>query len=310
MNGKQWGTIGFDDKVNEREWTAMEVDVIKVAANVLGAAIKRQMDEEALKNELTERKRAEQALIFSEEKFSKAFHTIPVMMSIENADNIFIDVNKAFIDNIGFDREDIIGRRASELNILFMPEDIQKTQNILKEQDTFRDLELSFRQKSGNLFTVLMSTEKFHVNDVAYTLTSALDITERKRAESEREKLIGELEAKNEELERFTYTVSHDLKSPLVTINGFLGYLEQDAASGNMERLKKDTHRIQDAVNKMQRLLNELLELSRIGRMMNAPETVSFDGLVKEALDIVHGQFEERKITVHAQLEPACCLRR
>jgi PAS domain S-box-containing protein len=483
VNGQQWGTIGFDDMVNEREWVAMEVDVIKVASNMLGAAIKRQMDEEALKTELAERKRTEQALIFSEEKFSKAFHTIPVMMSIEDANDIFIDVNKAFMDNMGFDREDIIGRRASDLNILFAPEDVQKAQKILKEQDTFRDIELSFRQKSGNKFTVLMSIEKFYMNNVVYTLTSALDITERKNAEAERErliadlqaknaesetlrestaivaatldtsetvqrildqikrvvqydsasvwlyqgekvimvgwnglpvvmetmgeyirssdtpdykfwkeeektpyilvenlqdnyplyrnppfnyihgwlglslrahgklvgfialdsrqsgkftkndvkvaltfaeqvsialenarlfsdlqnelnerqKLIDELENKNSELEQFTYTVSHDLKSPLVTINGFLGYLERDAESGNMERLRSDTHRIQDAVNKMQRLLNELLELSRIGRMMNASETFSFEELVNEALDILHGRFEGRKIAVQIQ---------
>jgi PAS domain S-box-containing protein len=301
VNGKQWGTIGFDDMVNEREWSAMEVDVIKVAANVLGAVIKRQMDEEALKNELTERKRVEQALIFSEEKFSKAFHTTQVMMSIEDANGVFIDVNKAFMDNIGFEREEVIGHRASDLNILFAPEDVQKAQKILKEQDAFKDLELKFRQKSGKIFIVLMSIEKFHVNDVVYILTSALDITERKLAEAEREKLIGELETKNEELERFTYTVSHDLKSPLVTINGFLGYLERDAISGNIERLRSDMHRIQDAVNKMQRLLNELLELSRIGRMMNASETLPFEELVNDALDILHGRFEERKITVQIQ---------
>ena len=290
VNGKQWGTIGFDDMVNEREWTSMEVDVIKVAANVLGVAIKRQLDEDALKNELAERKRTEQALIFSEEKFSKAFHTIPVMMTIEDADDIFIDVNKAFIDNMGFDKDDIIGRRSSDLNILFAPEDVQKAQKILNEQDTFRDVELNFRQKYGNKFTVLMSIEKFYMNDAVYTLTSALDITDRKLAEAEREKLIDELEAKNEELERFTYTVSHDLKSPLVTINGFLGYLELDAASGNMERLKKDTQRIQDAVNKMQRLLNELLELSRIGRIKNEFESNSFRGTCPRGRGVVAGQ--------------------
>ncbi|MEO5887823.1 MAG: PAS domain-containing protein, partial [Anaerolineales bacterium] len=131
-------------------------------------------------------------------------------------------------------------------------------------------------------------------NGVAIRVVGTVqDITERKQAEHERENLIVELKAKNAELERFTYTVSHDLKSPLVTINGFLGYLEQDAASGNMERLKKDTRRIQEAVYKMQRLLNELLELSRIGRMMNAPENIPFDELVREALDIVQGQLEE-----------------
>lgn len=116
-----------------------------------------------------------------------------------------------------------------------------------------------------------------------------------------RKSLIDELESKNEELERFTYTVSHDLKSPLVTISGFLGFLEQDAVSGNMERLRQDTQRIQEAVNKMQRLLTELLELSRIGRMMNAPEEVAFDELVRDAMEIVHGQLEERGIKVHVQ---------
>ena len=57
-----------------------------------------------------------------------------------------------------------------------------------------------------------------------------VDITGRKQAEEERERLIKELEAKNTELERFTYTVSHDLKSPLVTVKGFLGLLQQDLA--------------------------------------------------------------------------------
>jgi len=301
INGEHWGTLGFDDIFNEREWTSMEVDVIKVAANVLGAAIKRQLDEEALKDELAERKRAEQALIFSEEKFSKAFHTTPIMMTIEDANNIFVDVNKSFIDTIGFDREDIIGRRASDLNIFLAPGDIRKANSVLEDQDTFKDIELSFRKKHGEIFTVLMSIEKFYVNDIVYTLTSALNITERKHAEAEREKLIEELGVKNAELESFTYTVSHDLKSPLVTINGFLGYLEIDAASGNMERLKKDTLRIQDAVNKMQRLLNELLELSRIGRIINAPENVPFTDLVHDALEIVHGRLAERGITVDIQ---------
>jgi signal transduction histidine kinase len=86
-----------------------------------------------------------------------------------------------------------------------------------------------------------------------------------------------------------------------VTINGFLGYLEQDAASGNMERLKKDTQRIQDAVNKMQRLLNELLELSRIGRIMNKPQVNSFNELVNEALEIVQGRLNERNVQVQVQ---------
>jgi PAS domain S-box-containing protein len=298
VNGNQWGTIGFDDMVHEREWTAMEVDVIKVAANVLGAAIKRQLDEDALKQELTERRRAEQALRLSEEKFSKAFHATQVLMTIEDEKNIFIDANSAFMDVFGVERKDVIGHSASELNIFYDSADAYVLRQMLQEKGFLKDFELRFRRRSSEVGIVLLSSEKFHVDNAEYILTSGLDITDRKLAEVEREKLINELEAKNEELERFTYTVSHDLKSPLVTINGFLGYLERDAASGNLERLKNDTYRIQDAVNKMQRLLNELLELSRIGRMMNAPDTSSFEELVNEAVDIVHGQLEERRITV------------
>jgi len=117
-----------------------------------------------------------------------------------------------------------------------------------------------------------------------------LDITERKRSEAEREKLIQELEAKNAELERFTYTVSHDLKSPLITTKGFVGMLEQDLAQGNQELIAEDMQRISHATDTMERLLEELLELSRIGRIVNPPKEVAFSELVEEALALLSGE--------------------
>ncbi len=117
----------------------------------------------------------------------------------------------------------------------------------------------------------------------------------------EREALISELEAKNVELERFTYTVSHDLKSPLITISGFLGYLEEDISSGDLEHFKHDSQRIREAVDRMQLLLNELLELSRIGRLINPPEIIPFENMVQEALAIVHGQLESRGVKIMLQ---------
>jgi signal transduction histidine kinase len=138
-------------------------------------------------------------------------------------------------------------------------------------------------------------------NQVAIALENARLFSELQNELVTREKLIKELEAKNSELERFTYTVSHDLKSPLVTINGFLGYLKGDAASGNSERVELDIQRIQDAVDKMHLLLRELLELSRIGRIMNPAEDIPFGDLVREVLEIVHGRLEERGVTVLTQ---------
>lgn len=121
---------------------------------------------------------------------------------------------------------------------------------------------------------------------------TVVDITSRKNAETERERLIRELAEKNTELEQFTYTVSHDLKAPIITIKGFLGFLGEDARSGNHERLDRDILRIGDAVDKMHRLLNELLELSRIGRLMNVPTAVPFHELVDEALVLLEGRLQ------------------
>ncbi len=116
-----------------------------------------------------------------------------------------------------------------------------------------------------------------------------------------RKALIDELENKNAELERFTYTVSHDLKSPLVTISGFLGYLEQDVLSGNTDRLHSSVARITSAAHKMQDLLNDLLELSRIGRLINPPEDVLFSEIVHEAVDRVRGKLDAINATVEIQ---------
>lgn len=116
------------------------------------------------------------------------------------------------------------------------------------------------------------------------------ELNERKRVEAEREKVIKELEAKNAELEQFTYTVSHDLKSPLITIGGFIGLLEEDARFGNKAKFENDLKRIREAKDKMHRLLNELLELSRIGRLMNPPTDIPFATIINEAIELTRGR--------------------
>jgi signal transduction histidine kinase/ligand-binding sensor domain-containing protein len=131
------------------------------------------------------------------------------------------------------------------------------------------------------------------------------EIMERRRAENERERLIRELgdkndqlEAKNAELERFVYAVSHDLKTPLVTITGFLGLLERDAAAGNADAVSHDAKRIGDAAGRMKYLLDDLLELSRVGRVANPPEPVALGELVRSAVCLVDGPIRERGVEV------------
>lgn len=113
-----------------------------------------------------------------------------------------------------------------------------------------------------------------------------------------RQRAQEDLETKNAELERFTYTVSHDLKSPLVTITGFLGFLEKDLNRGETARIERDIDRIRTAAFTMSRLLDELLELSRIGRVTNPPEDIAMAELARDAVDILAGPIEQRGVDV------------
>jgi signal transduction histidine kinase len=127
------------------------------------------------------------------------------------------------------------------------------------------------------------------------------ELIKRKQAESEREVFIKELEAKNAELERFTYTVSHDLKSPLITIGGYLGFLEKNGHAGKMQMFDNDIQRIREATEKMQALLNDLLELSRIGRLVNPPEEIEFEEIVQDAVALVSGQLRDKNVWITVQ---------
>ena len=251
----------------------------------------------------TERHHAEEILRASEEKFSQAFHTSPDSININRlSDGLYLEINEGFTGLTGYTPADVLGRTSVEINIWVNIEDRNRLVKGLREHGMVQNLEVQFRFKDGTVRFGLMSARIIQVNDEPCILSITRDITERKHAEVEREKLITNLEAQNIELERFVYTLSHDLKAPLVTINGFLGYLEEDISSGNLERTKNDIQRIDAATKRMQRLLDELLELSRIGRLMNLPEEVFFEEVIREALQLLQNQFQVNQIMF--QIEP------
>lgn len=108
----------------------------------------------------------------------------------------------------------------------------------------------------------------------------------------ERSRLIDQLAVKNRELQLFAYTASHDLKSPLVTIEGFLGLLEKDALAGDQRRMEKDLNRIRGAIRTMGQLLDGLLEVSRIGRQDDAFSRVGLTPLARQAVELLSSQIE------------------
>jgi len=122
-----------------------------------------------------------------------------------------------------------------------------------------------------------------------------------RRAEAERSELLADLGRKNAELERFTYTVSHDLKSPLVTIQGFAGMIATDLGPNAPEQVRRDLARITGATEKMQSLLTDLLQLSRVGRIVNPVESVAFGDLAREAVELLQGQLTEKSVVVRIE---------
>lgn len=149
---------------------------------------------------------------------------------------------------------------------------------------------------SGNLDHALTLDSPDELGDLARALNRmAGDLRAHEEAlRAER----ADLGAKNAELERFTYTVSHDLKSPLVTIRGFAELAGTDLGAGKLERVRQDLGRIVAASDKMQRLLEDLLELSRVGRVVNPAEDVALVPLVREAVELVKGQLDRGRIDV------------
>lgn len=137
------------------------------------------------------------------------------------------------------------------------------------------------------------------------------EVHERKQAEAHRsellekqEQLLDEMAQKNivlaeqnAELERFTYTVSHDLKTPLVTIKGFLGLLKKDLGEQISTQATEDMQHIATAANRMGRLLEDLLELSRVGRLMGPQEPISLTELAYEIVSALEGQRAENQAT-------------
>ncbi|HWQ19223.1 MAG TPA: PAS domain S-box protein, partial [Methanotrichaceae archaeon] len=129
-----------------------------------------------------------------------------------------------------------------------------------------------------------------------------VELSERRRSEEIRERLVKELESKNAEMEKFVYTVSHDLRSPLITVGGFIDLLKSDLSKGKMDHVDADLSVISSAVSKMDTLLLDTLELSRIGRVANPPEAVPFSEIAQEAADQICEKIRAKGI--HLEIEP------
>jgi PAS domain S-box-containing protein len=251
--------------------------------------------------DITQLKQVEAELRESEEKYRTLVEVSPIPMWIDK-DGTISYMNPAALQALGAMHMDQVAGRPI-MNFIHPDCHAFVQERIAQLTEKGETALLKYVRLDGGVIDVEViatpvSTTGGNVIQVLFQ-----DITRRKLNEAEREALIRDLEAKNAELERFTYTVSHDLKAPLITIRGFLGYIERDIQAGDMERLKGDFQRIIAATDKLQRLLNELLELSRIGRLMNPPQNIPLGDLIQEALQLLEGQLRERQVEVRMEAD-------
>ncbi len=247
------GVILVSCAERERIFTPEQVSQMERFAALVSLAIDNARLYDLAQKELLERRNTESALQENEERMRAILASIPDMIFEISSDGTFLDFMASAELTPVMPPSEFIWKNVRDM---FPP--------AIAEQTMFA-LERTLATDQVHAFEYGLppggETRFFEARISAITPNSAImmvrDISQRKWVETEREKLINELEGKNSELERFTYTVSHDLKSPLITIKGFLGFLEQDAANGNTVRLKADIQRIASATDKMQLLLNE-----------------------------------------------------
>lgn len=150
--------------------------------------------------DITSVKQAEEARRMSEEKFAIAFRSSPDAITICTlSEGRFVEVNDSFLRISGYTRQEAIGRTAGDLNWWVHAEERINTQVILQEQGAIHNQEIEFRNKSGEILTMLCSAEVVNVNGIQCVLAVSSDITKRKAAEAqiraaaERDRLLGEI---------------------------------------------------------------------------------------------------------------------
>jgi len=223
-----------------------------------------------------------------EERYRSIVESINASIYLLDRDMRYLFANRKMLSILGVSLEELVGRKFGD----FFGEHSAKEmeEKLRKVFETGEPLVYEAKSEHGRWFLRTLSPVKKNGEVVAVTVISR-NITNLKRVEEE-------LRRKNEELEWFAYIVSHDLRSPLVTVRGFVNLLRRDVQRGDKEKIETDLRMIEDAVNKMSEFMEDLLELSRIGRVANPPEDVPFGDIVREVLKVLDGKIKERGVEV------------
>jgi PAS domain S-box-containing protein len=220
-----------------------------------------------------------------EEQFKVMIRTSLDAFLISNMRGRILEVNDAYCEMTGYSRAELLTMNTADLKTLETPEESARHITRLLETGSDR-YETRKRRKDGRIQIVEVSSNysKFH-GGLIYSFLR--DITERKQAEEQRDRLLREVEGANEELRNFAYVVSHDLKAPLRAIGSLADWLSTDYADKFDAEGREHMRLLISRVRRMDGLIDGILLYSRVGRVKEAVVAVDLNRLVREVIDLL-----------------------
>eukprot|EP01089_Gocevia_fonbrunei_P014757 TRINITY_DN4121_c0_g1_i3.p1 TRINITY_DN4121_c0_g1~~TRINITY_DN4121_c0_g1_i3.p1 ORF type:complete len:1328 (-),score=248.00 TRINITY_DN4121_c0_g1_i3:2950-6933(-) len=288
--------------------------------------------------DVTEQKKYEEELKSSEERFYKIFHSNPVPMSLaEIKTNKIKYVNNLFCSAFGYTKEEVIGQTSEELNLID-PEEYKRVIDLifgyihenrslaevqelskeetealllkLKQSEKMKDFEILYTKKNGETFPALVSFDVIRIGTESFTVTSYLDITERKKAEALLKNQNEQLEKMNKELESFAYVSSHDLQEPLRKIQLFATRIIEKEEHNLSDYGKDMFKRMQVSAQRMQTLIQDLLAYSRTDTSEGNFEKTDLNEIITDVKEELKEELTAKHATIitnqlsHAHIIP------
>lgn len=250
--------------------------------------------------DITHRLKSEEELKLNEERFRSVIEAAPNGLIMVDQKGIITLCNAEVETLFGFPRSELVG---SKIEIL-VPEGFRKNhadyvQGFFKNPENRQmgaGRDLYGRRKDGSEFSIEIGLSPILINNNTFVLASIVDITKRKNLEDQLRHYNRVMEQKNHEMEQFVYSVSHDLKSPLVTSSGFLGLLKEDLQANNYNMAMDSISRLEKANARMSQLIDDLLQLSRVGRIKMEIERIDMTSLIDNICENLSTQINEKKV--------------